>query len=71
MSIHQALDRTLWKFARDFLTNLVAVAPFMYVDGAVDVRLFLPTVSLALWRTARDIIPAAMKWLQEVDDEAT
>lgn len=61
MTIHEAVDRTAQKFLRDFLVNLVAVAPFMYVDGAVDVKLFLPALGMAFWRTFRDVVPAAWK----------
>lgn len=67
MTFHEALDRTLQKFVRDFVVNLVAVSPFMYVDGAVDVRLFFPTVGMAFWRTVRDVAPAAWRWFTEAD----
>lgn len=55
------LERTLQKFIRDFIANLLISAPLMVMDGSFEPKLFLPTLGMVLWRTVRDVIPAAMK----------
>jgi hypothetical protein len=69
LQLPDAVERTLLKFLRDFAVNLIAVAPFVYVDGALDVRMLLPAVGLAFHRTFRDVFPAAWKWINSRADD--
>lgn len=61
MTIHDALERTLLKFMRDFVVNFVVILPNTLSNGEVDPKLLLPAVGMAAWRTLRDIVPAAWK----------
>lgn len=56
-----AVERTLIKFGRDFLGNLLVAGPLMVADGKFEPKLLLPTLGMVIWRTIRDIIPAASK----------
>lgn len=69
MDLPDAVERTLLKFMRDFAVNLIMVSPFMYVDGAIDVRLLLPAVGLAFHRTVRDVFPAAWRWMRDRSED--
>lgn len=59
--LHEKINRTLEKFFRDLLVNLVVALPLMVVDGNVKLELLAPTLGMVLWRTIRDVLPAAYR----------
>jgi len=61
MNIHDAIERTLLKFLRDFAVNFAVILPNTIANGEVNATLLLPAAGIAAYRTLRDIIPAAWK----------
>lgn len=58
MSVGSATTRTGLKFLRDVIITLAPLIG-MYIDtGSLDWELFLPALTLGVYRGARDVWPA-------------
>jgi hypothetical protein len=61
MTFRETVERTVQKFVRDLVVNLVMVSPMLLGDGEFSAALILPTIGLAFYRTFRDVFPGIVR----------
>ena len=61
MNIHDAINRTIWKFFRDLAVIVAAEIMFTIAQGEFNTRTLLMAASFAGYRVLRDVAPAVYR----------